>query len=490
MTSRVNTSDRRPTVGDWVFQQLVQRRTLALALVLFGGCLLMMESVLQPAAPQSRQFDNPLPLLGAYGSGIDYYQFWIVGRARQPLRPDNIYSETNRARMAELGRGMLLSNSNRSVRQTLSVQVRGQTIQTFSTPFLYAVINGFASGQYDLDFDLFHDVCLAGLLFTVLVLGLVLRYSLVECLLFSVITLLWNEPLASDLRVGNVNLLQLSGVALYLLLRRLPESRWLDCASGLVLGLLVAFKPTLAVIPMLLMLAWIIDRRWMTLLTQGGAAIVGAGVAFVVGCLFLSSWSAWFDWFNSLSGLESVADLSVEGGNYSLSQVILETTGGTAGHGISPATFLLLGLLILTAIALLLTRPVPSRVADSESARRERDFVVTSLGCCASVVALKMVWIHYYLLLIPIVLYLLRPGSWVKSKSVTTGQMPVRLPVAGLAVSLLAMLAVFGWPLPNLINPSFSLFIGTYLSGAWCLTLLGLAALWFPSAEQASTTAD
>lgn len=309
--------------------------------------------------------------------------------------------------------------------------------------------------------------------------------------------LLWCEPLASDLRVGNVNQLQLAGVAMYLLLRCRPESllllddhRVLDLFSGLVLGLLVAFKPTLAVIPMLLTMAWIIDRRWRTLLTQGIAAVAAAGVAFVVGCRFLHSWSAWWDWKNALPDLEKVSDVSVQIGNFSLARVIREATSGPAGEGINLAPILLILVLVLAAVALLLTRrrwPGALSAADDRQVWFERDFLVTALGCTLSVVALKLVWLHYYILLIPLLLYVLRPGGWIRPNAATTGACPVLLPMAGLVLALLALAAIFGRPLALLLELGPSSRVSLYVSGAWGLMLLGLAGLWLPTSGMRQT---
>lgn len=162
MVMSVSTSHWRSFIASWVYQHLAIRRALPLAVLTLWGCLLMMGLVIHPVTPRSQVYQLSVPFFTARGAGIDYYQFWIVGRAQERLHQDNIYSMQDRQRMADLGREMLRS-SPPSERFARSVQLRERTIETFSTPFLYAVINAFAAGQYDRDYDHFMNFCLAAL---------------------------------------------------------------------------------------------------------------------------------------------------------------------------------------------------------------------------------------------------------------------------------------------------------------------------------------
>jgi len=448
-----------------------ERRTLPFAALGLWGCLLTLGLAIHPMMRNGQASRPAAPFFTARGMGVDYYQFWVVGRARERLQLDNIYAPPARQRMEDLGRELLASQP--SERLAYSVEYRQHGVEAFSTPFLYAMVDLFASGQYDRDYDRFMDLCLAGLVFASLAMGWLLGFSLAETLLFVAVVVLWSEPLASDLRVGNVNQLQLAGVALYLLCLCRPESRLLEISGGLILGLLVAFKPTLGVIPLLLAPAWVIDRRWRTLLQQGMAALAALGIALGVGCRFLHSWSAWSNWANALPELEKVSDISVDTGNYSLAEVLREATGGPAAGGIS----LVLLLLVLGAAtaACYRTHRRAAGTASDPATRVERDFLVTAMGCALSVVALKLVWLHYYLLMIPLLLYLLRPSARVGLDA------PARLETARLAVALLALAAVFGRPFASLIDLGPGGRVSLYIAGAWILLLLGLKELWVPT---------
>lgn len=438
----------------WVYQHLVSRRVLPLAILVLWGCLLTIITTIHPATKHSDSFREAVPFLETLSGGVDYYQFWIVGRARERFQPKNIYSTDDRQQMQALGREILIAGPQPSQRLAGCVEFRKNGIETFSTPFLYAALNSVAIGrQFDADFDRYLNLCLTALILSILLLGWMLGYTLAESLLFTAAILMWCEPLASDLMNGNVNQLQLAGVTLYLLLRRGLPGLLRDLASGFVLGILVAFKPTLGVIPMLLGLAWIVDRRWGTLLRQGCGAIVGVAAAFVIGCLFLHSWTAWWDWKNVLPQLEAVSDISVAIGNHSLARVMLERTGTDI------AMVLLVGVLLLAGVAILFTRPAPGR----SGTWFERDFLVTGLACAVSVIALRLTWPHYFILLLPLLIYLLRPSA---------GDSPILL-----GVGFLGLLAVLGKPLVILLDRDRFAHGCLSIAGAWMVFFLGLAAL-------------
>ena len=489
MTASASMSDWRSFVTSWVYQHLAMRRALLLAVLTLWGCLSTLGLLIHPVTPRGLVLQSSAPFFTARGVGIDYYQFWVVGQAQERLHLDNIYSMQDRQRLADLGREMLRSSPEPSMRLAGSVEFRQRIIETFSTPFLYAIIDTFASDQYDRDYDHFMNICLVVLVLSIIAMGWLLRFSLVESLLFAVVVVLWCEPLASDLRVGNVNQLQLAGIALYLLSRCRPGSLLMDIFGGLVLGLLVAFKPTLGVIPMLLVLAWIIDRRWLTLKRQGVAAMTALGVAFVVGCRFLNSWSAWSNWANALSDLEKVSDISVGIGNLSLSQVIFETTRGAAGGGVNLSLILLILVLVLASVALLLTRPGTPSTVDNRQVWFERDFLVTALGGALSILALRLVWLHYYILIIPLLLYVLRPGAWIRPNTTASSQLRLLLVMGWLVLAWLSLAAVFGRPFALLVEPSPPTSVSLYIGGAWGLMLLGLAGLWLPSTSLQQATA-
>jgi hypothetical protein len=435
------------------------------ALVLIS-CLSMLGRFVHP----STRDDVPaavIPFVSAAGPGGDYYQFWLVGRAVSNLGIRNVYTTENRKALTNFGQELARSDPSRSKRLAVSAQLRRRMIQTFSTPFLYAVIGSVSTGDYERDFDAYLDLCLVALLLSIFVVGHLLGFSAVECMLFAAVLLVCSAPLSSDLWWGNVNQIQLGGLALYLLSRRWPDLPGADVSGGFLLGLLVAFKPTLAAIPLVLGLAWVLERRGGTLWRHAAGAAVGLGFAFVVGCRFLGSWAAWQNW---LAVLPTIDHFTPWQGNYSLARMLTEAWGrGFAG--VQPTSALVL-LGSVGATALLLWRSRLGVPLDAAHRRRwfERDLGAAILGSGISVVSLNLVWEHYYLLLIPLTLYVSRASG------------------LGLALPTLALLAVLGRPIAFLVDPESLAYTGVCIAGSWALLLLGLAAFQQRSRSEESTT--
>lgn len=433
------------------------------AALVIAGCLFTLGRFVHPST-RGGGTAALVPFVSAAGPGGDYYQFWLVGRAASTLGLRNVYATESRKELTSFGQSLARSEAG-AKRLAQSAQLRRRMIQTFSTPFLYAVIGSLGTNDYERDFDAYLDLCLAALLLSILAVGFLLGYSLLECTLFATLVLVCSAPLGSELWWGNVNSLQLGGVALYLLSRRWPDVRAADAGGGFVLGLLVAFKPTLAALPLLLGIAWCLDRRWSALRWHGGGAAFGLLFAFAVGGRFLGSWAAWQDW---LAVLPTIDRFTPALGNYSLARMLSEAWGGVAGVQLVSA-LVLFATVAVAARLLWATRLRAPEDALPRSRRSERDLGVAILGSGVSVVSLNLVWEHYYLLLIPLTLYAFR----------TRG--------AGLALATLALLPVLGRPVGWLVDPQTLAYTGLCIAGGW--VLLALGARQFAARERSAGAA-
>jgi hypothetical protein len=176
-----------------------------------------------------------------------------------------------------------------------------------------------------------------------------------------------------------------------------------------VLGVALMFKPNLAHVALVLGVGWIASKQWRKLahVALGGAlavvACVGASLAY------FGSLEPWLRWIRKLPGL--MPTWSTEEGVQSLARVLFDRTGLSLPGLLPP---LLLGLVVaLIAYKRFAERGHSSALGEAE---RERalvnwDVLLLALGAAASVLSTKLVWSHYYVLAIPLALYLLRPGS-------------------------------------------------------------------------------
>jgi len=419
------------------------RRSRALAVARWLAAVACLAGALLVSWPKTR----------SEAAGVDYYQFWIVGQARSLLEIPDVYSPAGRDRMAELGRRMADGAVRSSGRLRACADFRSQ-VETFATPFLYALVGAWATGDYDTDLRRFHFASLAVFVAAVVGFGVLLGYGVDTGIFAAAVLCALSDPFAADVRTGNVGELQLGGLCLFLALRRRLGSRARELAAGAVLGALVAAKPTLGLVPVLVAFALLADRRLRSLGLLAFGSIAAGLTALAVGAAYLGSWHAWLDWLRGLGELELVSDISVSNGNFGLAQLVAEAGGPQVGL---PLTF---ALSLAIATPLWVGRSRGPAVSDGTH-RFEREYFALALGSAAAALAPELVWLHYYVLLVPLSLLLLRRGQarW------------IALPGVLAAIALLGSPARF---LAGVANPEVQ--APVYVLAGWLSAALGLAS--------------
>src|SRR5207249_4594757 len=136
-----------------------------------------------------------------------------------------------------LGRQFLLAaqGPHASPRQRMAAQERA-VLQTYSTPLLYSALGALTSGSYESDYRVFQLLSLAAGVGAVALLARLLGYSWLATLAAAVVFSDWYEPFLSDVRVGNVNRLELGLLALFLWLRGGRQGRGRRVLGGAVLA--------------------------------------------------------------------------------------------------------------------------------------------------------------------------------------------------------------------------------------------------------------
>ena len=337
-------------------------------------------------------------------SGLDFYVNWVVPQAVRQGMYQNVYSAEVAIRQSYLRRA--IENNAPPRHQAAAAR---EALDIVGTPFLYATFALFAGEDYERDFHLYLACCLAAFVLSVFLLCRLLGYS--PAAVLAVVTLCYFlEPFRSELRVLNVNILQLTMLAVFLYLQSKQHRAICTFAAGAVLGLAVMFKPTLALVPLLLLATWLINRRLKTLGWAGGGMASGAGMAFVIGGLFFGTPRCWLDFMGRLR-LLLAEPFGTSIGNFGLANLIREATG----LDLSP---LLLGALVLAALVViwLVRAPVEAGGSSDESAAdRGRalhaDFLAVALSCAIALAWSSLAWAHYFLLLLPLALYVLRPDE-------------------------------------------------------------------------------
>lgn len=322
--------------------------------------------------------------------GLDYYQFWAVGRAMDRGRSGEVYDAVGRE---ALGRDLrALAEAEGGARQRAVAAAR-PVLQTFGTPLQYVLLRPLTSGPYEDAYRRFQAVS------TVLGAGAVVLLSrlagwtwaagFAACLAVTA----GFEPFGADVRMGNVNRLQLAGLALLVALLARRGRPGAPFAAGVVLALLVLAKPNLVYVAAVLLGVRALeeDRAASRGLLSG--ALAGGALALVLTVPWMRP-GAWAAWVVSLAALpEGITP--VASGNFALARLLSD------GAGLSVAG-------PLTAVLLAVPLALAWRRARSAAAAADGPLLV-GLGVLVYLLAAPLVWTHYLLLAVPPALYALRP---------------------------------------------------------------------------------
>lgn len=339
--------------------------------------------------------------------GLDYYQFWFAGPATRDLGLGEPHSRASRARLgerAEQSAARLPRGSRQRAAAVQNLQFAGGRVATTGTPLFYAVFGTLRTGNYDLDLRLFLLASLLASAGSIAILCRWLGYSPVDTLAALAVFGYWFGPIRANMEWANLNQLQLAMLAAVLALRRSGRLPGTALAGGL-LGLGVAFKPTLALSASFLGLWLLIDRRprEFVAMAAGGAAGLVAGVA--AGAAYFGSLAPWEVWLHQLPSLLG-DDYANSPYNVSPAAILSRLVGA------SLSGIVLGGLTLLVAATLVVAhrRRGPVRVADPRSHLRE-DLLTMSMGAAVGLLGFGLAWLHYYTALIPLALYVLRPAT-------------------------------------------------------------------------------
>lgn len=342
--------------------------------------------------------------LGSRQSCIDYYQFWVVGRAASEHRTSNPYSDGERARLGEVYWRELFERpshpgSTPQFKRAAAASQR-RVLETYSTPWMYTLFGIASSGDYDADQDRFEALSTIAYVLAIAVMCRLLGFSPLAGGLCVALCTLWFKPFEDEVIAGNVNRIQVALLALFAWLHTRERWRWRHAAAGVVLGLAIAFKPNLALVAVVLAVGWGITAQLRKLVHAGLGTAIGMLIAVAASSAYFGSAHVWADWLRTIPELLSQGKLA--GGNYALARLVADRVGLWVPRVI-PFLFV-----ALVALAVAIGRTRRAKVARDEMAF---DLVLVGLGAAISVLATELVWLHYSLLCVPLALCMLRPPS-------------------------------------------------------------------------------
>ncbi len=195
--------------------------------------------------------------------------------------------------------------------------------------------------------------------------------------------------------VGNLNEIQLFAVALFILFS--ARSRHLP--AGIAIGMATMIKPTTAIVLALAVIVGLADRDYRRILRLVTGACVAAAGCIALSGLYFANFKMWIGFVKSLSDTLGEGSYPLEKGNLGLAKLLF---GGT---GPGPA-ILLIVLLAVFSWVVFSTR----RKAHAAEPAVPNAFAAAGVGCTLMLLSSPLAWVHYYVLLIPLSLYVIQPA--------------------------------------------------------------------------------
>lgn len=340
--------------------------------------------------------------------GIDYYLFWATGLAVERAEIRDVYDTPENERVGRIYFAAAQADARQrgareqGTRRLAAANVR-KVFENYSTPLLYALFGMSLSGDYDRDLD---RMAVFSSLFFVLGLAALarsLRYSLVGAALTVALCTMLAGPFIDDLSVGNVNRIQVGMLGLTAYLLSLRRGRWSDALAGLLLGVAVLFKPNLAFCVVALLAAWLATGQARRLIALGAGGVGALALALALTAAWFGSLQPWLVWSRRLGGL--MPNWATDLGNQSLARVLHDRVG-LANADWMPFVFLVAA---CAAFGAGRWRAPRADAPPETSGNEGLEALALGLGAAVSVLSTKLAWFHYYLLLAPLALWLMRP---------------------------------------------------------------------------------
>ena len=367
--------------------------------------------------------------------GIDFYQWWLLPQVVNHATDRAIYTDANRLALYNAGSAVIAAQEKPSPKQVAAHNLR-KTYESYSTPLLYAFFQPFSGMPFDRAFSVYHWFSMCCMIASVLALCRIVGLEWEPALALVLLFLVGFTSLKMDLGVANVTSIQLAGVTAYLWLRTRPQAKLRGVPAGVVLALVVLFKPMTAPAVVCLAAWWLVRKDFQTLREQAIGWAVGGVVGLAISMTLLPA-RAWIDWLGAIGGL----DIPLSPGNLSLYRVLESTSVPWLARALLPAA--LIGALTLVW-----------RLRGTTDRRAE--IVVVGLGVSTVLLSAPLVWTHYFLLTVPLSIWALRPTRHAKPQWVCVG------------IAMASLLAIMIEPLR---------FLGMPLSLGVCVMDVGVAAL-------------
>ncbi|HVG25264.1 MAG TPA: glycosyltransferase 87 family protein [Thermoanaerobaculia bacterium] len=308
----------------------------------------------------------------AQAAGLDFYIYFVAGQLAGREDVADIYGAEAQERVGE----EYFERAQRSQSELRKYDAgRRRRLDLVSSPFLYTTLR-WVSRDYDRALTQIHAFILFCFIAGVLLLCRASRVSWAASLFLLAALLLWYRGFEADLRVGNVNSMQLLAIGVAV---AFPRARWVG------FGLLIAFKPNLLFVPLLFGVARLVRREQRALLADVMHGAIGGAIAFIAASISYGTPRVWLQWVSAANAFYHRLPTRME-------------------RNVTPALALIhqYGEWVSYALAAILLTIVLVRL------KRDDAPLLAGLGILVYLLSANVVWLHYMVLVIPLAVALLR----------------------------------------------------------------------------------
>lgn len=328
----------------------------------------------------------------------DYFQFWVAGQGVRSMQLGSVYARADRDAMREsfIERG--ITEGRQEVEKGAGSR---SELELAGTPVLYTFFDLLATGDYGIDYQVFKFLSISVFLIGISLLAGMLNFSSFRFLLGTFFFTHLFYPFRYEIDYGNVNLLQIGvfSTVIYLLSLRKPKGASL--AAGLLSGLLFTFKPNISHALIFALYTLYLHRKFPVL----KIFTVGFAIALFLSVLIpwihfgpQCTWAAWYPTFQSIVFSPRFLEQSFLGNLFEDPELIVFQISG-----------LLLSFLMFAYLSWDFRDRYVKKGGHHETLKIEL-IRNAGIGTCIYLLTGPLVHIHYFLQLIPLAFFVMRPS--------------------------------------------------------------------------------
>jgi hypothetical protein len=215
------------------------------------------------------------------------------------MKLDNIYSLSDRIKIGHQFQNIAQQSASDLFKKGAKTR---EILEPGGTPFLYAVFYLASAGSYDFDYKIFRLSSLVLYIGSIVALAIILKFPIRGLALVTIFFTQSFWPFQIDAEFGNVGQLQAGCLILFLLCQKM-NGCFYYFMGGLVIGLLVLFKPTLIFCILLLSIFWYMEGK----LKKLSVEFAGIGTALAIGSILprllfdhTCTWQSWYESYPSI----------------------------------------------------------------------------------------------------------------------------------------------------------------------------------------------